>query len=88
MQKWGCRQDMGTAGARDGDPGGRVEGARVGDSSNTGMLQLPECRAQTHKVGKGSRDGGSGGRGREDGGHGGGAGEKHKGFHIAIGWGT
>lgn len=88
MQKWGCRQDVGTAGARDGEPGGRVEGARVGDSSNTGMLQLPECRAQTHKVGKGSRDGGSGGRGREDGGHGGGAGEKHKGFHIAIGWGT
>lgn len=28
----------------------------MGDSSHTGMLQLPECGAQTHRVGKGSRE--------------------------------
>lgn len=59
----------------------------MGDSSHTGMLQLPECGAQTHRVGKGSREeaweGGTGeGRQTQEG-----AGEKHKGFHIAIGWG-
>ena len=73
---------------RDGKPGGRVKGARVGDSSNTGMLRLPKRRAPTRKVGKGSMEGGAGGQGWEGGGHGGGAGEKHKGFHVAIGWGT
>lgn len=57
----------------------------MGDNSHTGMLQLPECGAQTHKVGKGSREetweGGAGKSGHRKG-H-----EKHKGFHIAIGLG-
>lgn len=88
MQKWGCRWDVGTTWDRDGEPGELVKGARIRDSSNTGMLQLPECRAQTHRVGKGSREGGLGQREGEKGGHGEGAGEKHKRFHIAIGWGT
>lgn len=52
------------------------------------MLQLPECRAQTHKEGKGGREGGLAGREWEKGGHREGAGEKHEGFHIAIEFGA
>ena len=51
------------------------------------MLQLPECRAHTHKVGKGSREGGLGGRELEQGGPGKGLERSTKGFILPLGGG-
>lgn len=55
----------------------------MGDSSHTGMLQLPECGAQTHRVGKGSREeaweGGTG-----EGGHRKGQERSTKGFILPL----
>lgn len=58
----------------------------MGDSSHTGMLQLPECGAQTHRVGKGSREetweGGAGKSGHRKGHE-----RSTKGFILPLDWG-
>lgn len=57
----------------------------MGDSSHTGMSQLPECGLKHTEWGKAAgRRRGREGQEKVDTGR---AGEKHKGFHIAIGLG-
>lgn len=55
----------------------------MGDSSHNGMSQLPECGAQTHRVGKGSREeAGEGGTGKS--GHRKGQERSTKGFILPL----